>query len=649
MANYNKSFSFKNGVQVDDKNFIVNTVGLVGIGTTIPTESLDVRGTIKTTGVVTATNFFSTGITTVNSLRVGTGVTISGGIITATNYYGDGSTLSNLPTSQWVDIDVGLGFTSIYNIGNVGIATDDPRNTLQVGSNPNSNGRFGVGINSNGNARFSGIVTASAFSGSGAGVTSLDASNLSSGTVPLARIPTLTNDKLPSIISIGGSFAAQEAYFIGTVRSSTGGFIGSFTGNLVGNTLGIHTGDVVGIASTARGLIGTPNIQVGIITASSGGFTGIVTANSLTSYTTLSVGASGTVFNVANNGNIGIGTSIPSSEFQIRRSNTNRISAEFINTQGQSRLAIGQVVGFGASVGIIKFGETAKTFELINNDTGNFNLTLHDGPAGVGTGRFAWIYGQDNTELMSLTYGGRLGLGITNPANTLHVVGTSTVTSNSFVGGNIEILGSITYGNGTNKTYLPVDGSTGVLNQVNLFVTSGITTTATILVGVGESIGVGTDKVITDIDARGKDILVGRIGVATGAIPSGAEAYMGGDLTVQNSCGINTSRQWTDPTGYDSGILQVHNGSLRLTGGSVLIQSFGALGIGSLSPIAAFDMRNASVTSTIRSPMIPPVMTTAQRNAITAQYLTGGALIYNSSLNRLELYNGSAWVGIATL
>ena len=38
-----------------------------------------------------------------------------------------------MPTSQWLDKDVGLGFTSIYNRGYVGVATDDPRHTLQIG------------------------------------------------------------------------------------------------------------------------------------------------------------------------------------------------------------------------------------------------------------------------------------------------------------------------------------------------------------------------------------------------------------------------------------------------------------------------------------------------------------------------------------
>ena len=41
MANIKKSFSFRNGVQVDEDNFIVNANGLVGIGTSVPTDILD--------------------------------------------------------------------------------------------------------------------------------------------------------------------------------------------------------------------------------------------------------------------------------------------------------------------------------------------------------------------------------------------------------------------------------------------------------------------------------------------------------------------------------------------------------------------------------------------------------------------------------
>ena len=46
MANIKKSFNFRNGVQVDDDNFVINANGLVGIGSTIPRDFLDVRGNV---------------------------------------------------------------------------------------------------------------------------------------------------------------------------------------------------------------------------------------------------------------------------------------------------------------------------------------------------------------------------------------------------------------------------------------------------------------------------------------------------------------------------------------------------------------------------------------------------------------------------
>ena len=83
MSNYNKSFNFRNGVQVDDSNFIVNATGLVGIGTTVPQKRLDVRGNAQIEGGLDLNNLNVTGIVT-----VGTGITMDAttGIITATKF-----------------------------------------------------------------------------------------------------------------------------------------------------------------------------------------------------------------------------------------------------------------------------------------------------------------------------------------------------------------------------------------------------------------------------------------------------------------------------------------------------------------------------------------------------------------------------------
>ena len=99
MANYKKSFNFRNGVQVDDNNFIVNANGLVGIGTSIPTEVLDVRGNLVVSGITTTNELYVTGVSTLSgNVLVGTGVTIfsSLGIVSATSFRGDGLSLIHI-------------------------------------------------------------------------------------------------------------------------------------------------------------------------------------------------------------------------------------------------------------------------------------------------------------------------------------------------------------------------------------------------------------------------------------------------------------------------------------------------------------------------------------------------------------------------
>ena len=147
MANYNKSFNFRNGVQVDNDNFIVNANGLVGIGTSIPTEFLDVHGTAKITGLVTARNLAVTGVSTFYSdVKVGSGITLnaSTGIISATAFYGSAVGLTGfyaVATDGWYIDSANSG---IFTSFKVGIETTNPQYSLQVGQDPLTGNGFAV-------------------------------------------------------------------------------------------------------------------------------------------------------------------------------------------------------------------------------------------------------------------------------------------------------------------------------------------------------------------------------------------------------------------------------------------------------------------------------------------------------------------------
>jgi len=598
MASIRKSFSLRNGVQVDDKNLIVNSNGLVGIGTSIPTEVLDVRGTAKVVGVVTATSIFATGLTisgvsTLSKLSVGI-TTISSGIITATSgvvtYYGDGGRLLNLPTSQWRDVDVGLGFTSIYAQGFVGVSTIDPRFVFQVGGNASTTiAGFanGVGINSTGNILATGIITASSFSGSGSDINTINASNISSGTLDTAR--------LPSNINVSGIVTANT--FKGT----------SFTGSLIG------------VANTANDITSNANIRVNSINS------GFSTTGISTVYTRLLLPA---------NQPLGIGTTNPSGDISIRRSG---ITSIVMITDGSFRSSIifGRSISGVGNNAELRFGNTngaytdstEKSLDIINYDTGNFNYYLHNGSVGLSTGNFNWIYGQDLSKLMTLTYNGKLGINETNPSNTLHVVGTSTVTQTAFFGGSISVLSnSIVNGIHTATTSISGIGSFGQLK----ILTQGATPTYPFQIGSNPNTGgggVGMDaggSIVTQGDYTGRNISASGIITATGAI-------IGASLNV--SSGAISGGAISGSTG--SFTSAITGSSVSVGSGSV---SANSITVNQVTILPAGTAINQSGITT--SFFFVPHMTTTQRNALTAAV---GAMIYNTTTSKHQGYNGTSW------
>ena len=105
MANIRKTFNFREGVKVDDSVLVV-AGQRVGIGSTVPTKVLDIKGDVISSGQITVSKLVVSGVSTFSDVNIGTGITIqaSSGIITANKFFGDGATLSNLPTSQWLSL-----------------------------------------------------------------------------------------------------------------------------------------------------------------------------------------------------------------------------------------------------------------------------------------------------------------------------------------------------------------------------------------------------------------------------------------------------------------------------------------------------------------------------------------------------------------
>ncbi len=575
MANIRKTFNFREGVKVDDSVLVV-AGSRVGIGSTIPTKTLDVKGDAIFTGQVIPSTLVVSGVSTFSDVRIGTGITIesSSGIITANKFYGDGSTLSNLGTSQWTDMDVGLGFTSIYNSGNVGVGTTDPRFTMQIGSDPRTVGKEGVGIDGvNGNIQSSGIITATSFVGNGSSITGLNGSNISSGTVAAARVATLNQN-------------------------------------------------TTGTAALAEGLTGTPDVTVndvasrhvnssGVITATS--FVGNLTGNADTATTASSLSATtdytvqNLVTGIGSFGSIGIGTTQPISDIQILKS-------------GNSVITLGREGSATGNNGAISFGKetvgfpysNANSLDIINYGIGNVNFYLEAGSVGVTTGDFFWHRRGNFGRLMTLTNGGRLGIGITQPINDLHVVGVSTITSNSFVGndlsvaGDVTVVGGLTVGSFSVST-LSADVTGNLTGNVNA--ASGLSTFTK--AKLTSSLGIGTDAPATGIALNS--------GVNNVFVSGGG--YIGIKTTSDTFLGINALNTRT---------------------------IVGSVGAGTTLLKSSIDFSDAGKVGIITTNrfMIPPKLTAVERSAIAA--VQAGAFVYNTDNNRLEVYNGSAWVGVSS-
>ena len=744
MANIKKNFNFRNGVQVDDDNLLVTATGLVGIGTTVPTEALDVRGNVKIIGDATITNA-TVGVLTITNVVptkvIGAGVSIVSGIVTAqgsgiVTFYGDARYLQGMPTSQWEDTNAGFGVSSIYNTGGtVGIATTNPKTTLQIGDNPDLIGGFsgrGVGISSAGNINASGIITAATFSGNVTGNVTGNLTGVAASTTQLQTARTIggvsfdgtSNIDLPGVNIAGNqNTSGSAASLSGTPNLSVGIInasgistfsnyvafnppIGSqvdFFGGLPqqrmrfrnnGSNSALHLNTYVNLwfgdsqtthleahgtgnarhfriknyqqfseggstYNTASGLTntfqvhsdfntfqgsptsghesrkiaefeyqdgcqlyytGTKRLQtsgVGVTITSQLDTTNIVASGVITATTEL------------NSPLIGVGTDTPTNDIQVRKNGNAEI--QVTSDTGVAGLTVGRESGTNNTNNAeFRYGggsgapySSAQSLDIINYGTDNFNYHLSAAnPSGV-NGDFHWHKGL-NSRLMTLTgIGGSLGIGVTTPSTKLEVAGGGKFT------GSVEITNNLTLSGSLNVSALTANLTGNVTGNLtgNLFglidtPVSGISTINHLRVGQGLGIGV------TD---------------------SGNRLNIGSSLS--NRIFINNDSQ----IGIKTDNISDPNVVVEILG-NVRLKSAVSVGNTTRSAVDFSDAVNITNEGESGLPfnrsqlayMIPPRVTTVQRNLLRDAHtnsatLLSGAMVYNTTINKLQVWNGSAW------
>ena len=659
MANIKKSFNFRNGVQVDEDNLLVTPTGLVGIGTTVPTEALDVVGNVIVSGV-TSTTLAQTGILTVTTLIpteiIGSGVSISSGVITSTGgggivtFFGDGQYLENLPTTQFVSSSTGIALTS----QNCGIGTTNAISTLQVGGDPNTQPK-GVGISSYGDIKATGIITATAFVGPLTGaVTGNVTGNADSATLASAATVLQTARNIGGVsfdgsadINLPGVNSSGNQNTSGTATNLSGSPSITVSGVDLNGNLDVSGNTTLGDSSSDTLTVSGPSTFQSIIQApagmnkvpslymnqsdlpSAGSYHGMFAhvhstgaayfahaGNWIELVNKETDGTVGTGTETYSINSLSIGTNSPANDVHLRKSGDTEL--QITSDTGTASISVGRESGTSNTNNAeIRYGEdlgtdysNGQSLDILNYGTGNFNYHLSANDHNAVNGDFHWHRGVNNVRLMTLTgIGGSLGIGNTQPAKELDVTGAGRFSGDVTVGNNLIVSGALlgnVQGTLTGNVAGLLEGNTNTtvgISTLNNLTVAGIVTASQANV---TSIGIGTNpdinkplRINDSVDERIFVTSTGSIGIRTSEILPGVA--------------INA-----------------------LTSN----MSLGGVGIGVTQFTAAVDLQAAGEPAN-RFVILPRVSSTAG-----LQNPVSGAVVYNTTTNRVQFYNGSSWGNI---
>lgn len=283
---------------------------------------------------------------------------------------------------------------------------------------------------------------------------------------------------------------------------------------------------------------------------------------------------------ILTNGNMGIGTTNPTSNFEI---NGTTIS------NGQFRITTPQDVAAAASLfmrfndvngsaAYLGFGGTANQFQIQNYKSGAITLAT------------------SNTERLRVDASGNVGIGTTNPTTPLHVavdgaVGWNSVMKLETTNTNTHPLLMFRHG-GNDTAYVGFGGSIGtdngfgLHNYLNADLTLGTSSTTMMTIKPSGNIGIGTNSPVTKLDVRG---------------PNGSpSSYASGTIAI-NGGGVAALLLGTDDTTASAEYAWIQSHGTRplyinkVGNNTILNSNGGAVGIGTSNPTTRLEVAGGDV------------------------------------------------------
>ena len=706
MANYNKSFNFRNGVQVDNDNFIVNSSGLVGIGTSIPYSYLDVHGASTLRDDVTVTGVTSTSHLTVSGLStflgsVGIGTTnissnaftnnstiLNAGIVTAVKYYGDGSTLTGVyavATPGWfIDPTFASGVGIAYTQFRVGVGTTNATSQLTVNGGNDDNIALFESTDKNCYIQFKDAEQSSSIQigarsddlvmrmGSDELYTMLQTGEVGIGSTNPTNTLEVAGVTSTSHLTVSGVSTFRGLVgFDSPISTGVGATVGLGTSAFFPDNAGIYFGasdDFKLYHSGSHSFIediGTGNLVLKasrldiqdtsgneLLVAEGGQY---VRLNYGANERLKTSGVGVTITNQLDVTNVNVSSGATTGTLRVTGITSTNDTIHVLKTSGAAIVAVGESA-LGGYNGYLRYGETGGGFKYSNSETldlvtyspGSFNF-IYDADLQLPTNDpnkvndgFQWLRGSNVSPLMTLTGIGG-SLGI----------GLTTPIHPLHVSGIATITSNLFVGSS-----LEVKNNI-ISNSGNLTLTTGnLTLTA------GDTLAAHSADLFVD------NITTAAVG-STSINISGVTTTQ--DLKVDRFIGLGTAYSWDDEDGMSVQI-NTSEGAPGVAGtATVYVGVFGDVGIGTtcLGEKTEFAAKGAglgvhgsayiSTSFVVGRKEYPtcgadfelagepphrfmklPSVTATQRGNFSGE-LSQGSIIWNSTTKKINVYNGSSW------